>query len=177
MIIAPEIMTVGGTYFNFLNPEQSEVRIEDLAHALSNINRYTGHTTKPYNVAQHCVLGSYRIAPEFAYEFLMHDTAEALIGDVATPLKNMMPEYKVIEKRVELDLARRFGLSYPMLPEVREVDLRMLATEVRDLMPAECQNWEILQGVQPYEEVILPWTAEKSKIAFLQRYEQLTKGK
>lgn len=171
----PEIMTVGGTYFNFVNPEQSEVTIESLAHALSNINRYTGHTTKPYNVAQHCVLGSYRIAPEFAYEFLMHDTAEALIGDVATPLKNLMPEYKVIEKRVELDLARRFGLSYPMLPQVREADLRMLATEVRDLMPTVCQGWEILQNVQPYEDVIQPWTPAKSKKMFLSRFYQLTK--
>lgn len=173
----PEIMTVGGTYFNFLNPEQSEVRIEDLAHALSNINRYTGHTTLPYNVAQHCVVGSLLIDQEFAYEFLMHDTAEALIGDVATPLKNMMPEYKVIEKRVEIDLARRFGLSYPMLPQVKEVDLRMLATEVRDLMPLACQDWEILRGVEPYPQPITPWTPEFSKQMFLARFKLLTKGK
>lgn len=172
----PEIMTVGGTYFNFLTPEDSVFSIEDLAHALSNINRYTGHTLKPYNVAQHCVLGSFRIDPAFAYEFLMHDTAEGLIGDVSTPLKNLMPEYKVIEKRVELDLARRFGLSYPMLPQVREVDLRMLATEVRDLMPPAARDWECLRGVEPYADTIEPWTPAKSRKMFLKRFYQL-KGK
>lgn len=170
----PEIMMVGGTYFNFLEPEKSVFTIEDLAHALSHVNRYTGHTLLPYNVAQHCVIGSFKIAPEFAYEFLMHDTAEALIGDVSTPLKNLMPEYKVIEKRVELDLARRFNLSYPMLPQVREVDLRMLATEVRDLMPEAARDWECLQGVEPYPEILEPWPPSLAKRLFLRRYYELS---
>lgn len=173
--MAPEIMMYSGKYFNFMSPETSEFTIEDVALALSRINRYTGHTRFPYSVAQHCVLGSLQFKdPKMALEFLLHDTSEAFMGDVATPLKLMLPEYQVIEKRVEKAVAERFGTTFPMLPETKEADLRMLATEVIQLMPPAAQQWEILRGVQPYKIDIDPWSPEHAEWQYKRRFKQLT---
>lgn len=179
----PEIMLYSGEYFNFLEPEKSKITIEDIATALSKINRYTGHTSKPFSVAEHCVRGSIEIETEHNHnrflanilglEFLLHDAAEAVLNDISTPLKQLLPEYKVIEQRVELDFARRFGTSFPMLPEVKVCDSRMLATEVIFLMPVKCQQWECLQGVKPYDIQINPWTPKVAEKAFLKRYYSL----
>jgi 5'-deoxynucleotidase YfbR-like HD superfamily hydrolase len=123
------------------------------------------------------VRGSFWIDREFALEFLLHDAAEALLGDVATPLKVMLPDYKVIEHRVEAAIAKKFGTSFPMLPEVKVVDTRMLKTEVINLMPQAAQEWECLKGVKPYPITLIPWEPRMAKQKFLERYYELTKGK
>lgn len=172
-----EIMMYSGSYFDFNSPETSTYTIEDIAHALSNINRFTGHTRVPYSVAEHCVRGSFWIDPEFALEFLLHDAAESMLGDVATPLKMMLPDYKAIEQRVEMAIAEKFGTSFPMLPQVKAVDTRMLKTEVINLMPKAAQEWDCLRGIEPFPVIIHSWSPGFAKRAFIDRFYELTKGK
>lgn len=83
------ILTYTGQAVQLDDPQVESIRIEDIAHALSQINRYTGHTKTPYSVAQHSLLMSCLdiCDPLVA---LLHDAAEAYIGDVATPLKLML---------------------------------------------------------------------------------------
>lgn len=68
------------------------VDVEDVAHALSNINRFTGHTAYAYSVAQHCVAVSRYLEltgqpVPVQYAGLMHDAHEAYFGDISAPLK------------------------------------------------------------------------------------------
>lgn len=80
------ITTSTGRFVDLLHPKPEMVAIEDIAHALSKINRFTGHTSRPYTVADHCLLASYMgIGGRLAC--LLHDAAEAYLGDVASPLK------------------------------------------------------------------------------------------
>lgn len=177
----PSILTHSGNYFDFSKPESSYIDIDTIAHALSNICRFTGHVDFFYSVSQHSVLVSYLVPPEYAMEGLMHDAGEAYIGDVATPLKAMLSDYKTIEHRVEEAVFRRFGLPIVMHPSVKQGDLRAIATERRDLMPEAIDGlpWECLDGIEPYPEKIIPLSPEDAKKLFLARYYELKnlKGK
>lgn len=169
------ILTHSGRYFNFDAPEKSYIDIETIAHALSHICRFTGHVDNFYCVAQHCVLVSYLVPPEYAMEGLMHDTPEAYIGDVATPLKAMLSDYKTIEHRVEAAVLGHFGLPAIMHPSVKQGDLKALATEKRDLMPdaVDLLSWECIEGIEPHPEKIIPLSSEDAKNLFLARYYEL----
>ena len=89
-------MLQSGAWFDFLDPESSDFAIEDIAAGLSNICRYAGQCSGFYSVAEHSLLVS-EVAFDHAYAALMHDAAEAFIGDVTRPLKQLLPDFKRIE--------------------------------------------------------------------------------
>lgn len=170
----PTIQTLSGKYINFLDTRNNVYDINDIAHALSNLCRFTGHCKSFYSVAQHSVLASYIVSPEFAFEALMHDRIEAYMGDMASPLKHMMPDFKIVEKRLEHDSAPWFYLPENMSPEVKMADLVMLATEKRDIMEESPDVvWGILNGIEPAPAAIEPWPPEVAKANFLLRFGEL----
>lgn len=171
----PTIMTVSGRYFNIAEPETTPVTVTEIAHALSHICRYTGHTARFYSVAQHSVAVSHLVPPEHALAGLMHDAAEAFIGDVSSPLKRMLPDYQVIEKRVEAAVFACFGLPPHLHESVKWADLVMLAAEKRDLLPAHGPSgaWDVIRNVIPRSEVVKPQRPEDARQSFLDRYHDL----
>jgi hypothetical protein len=154
MSVEPEILLSNGGYYHFLDADAEHITIEVIAHALSNLCRFTGHTKRFYSVAEHSVRASYIGPDDEALERLMHDAAEALTGDVATPLKHQLLDYEPIETRAEHLLAEKFGYRYPYPPSVKIADRIMLATEKRDLMAADGRDWKMLEMVEPLDEVI-----------------------
>lgn len=79
--------------FDLLAPTAEMVDAEDIAHALSRLNRFSGHTHgEPYSVAHHSMLvadllASWGAPPEVVREGLLHDAPEAYYGDLVSPLK------------------------------------------------------------------------------------------
>jgi len=175
--VLPVILTVGGKYFDFFNPWKSEFGIEDVAHGLSHLCRFSGHTRRFYSVAQHSVLVSQILPERLALAGLLHDAAEAFIGDVVTPLKNLLPGYRIIEHGVEHAVLARFGVAMPLPIEIKQADLVLLATERRDLLPFEPTPWSILDGVAPLDSVIDPVGPARAKRMFLDRFEELMAGR
>ena len=140
-ISGPTILLRSGNYFDLQDPSASRFEVTDIAHALSNICRFTGHTQHFYSVAEHSVLCSYLVPHEDRMIALMHDAAEAFIGDVSSPLKKMLPDYKAIERRVEEHVFSTLGLPYPFPPSVKKADRIMLRLEQSQLMRNE-DRWE-----------------------------------
>lgn len=181
-MIPPQILTATGRYFDFSRPTADMIDIEDIAHALSRINRFTGHTRDFYSVAQHSVAVSELVPPEHALAGLLHDASEAYMGDLSSPLKQLVPQYKEIEQRVERAICARFGLVFPLDPSVKEADLRMLVTERRDLMPkprpelhaTDMIAWSWARGIEPIRRRVRPQPSREAYLRFMLRFTELT---
>ena len=105
--VGPSIMLHSGAWFDFAAPNSSSFTVDDIAQGLANICRYSGQCNRFYSVAEHSLLVS-ETAVGFELEALMHDAAEAFLGDITRPLKQMLPDYKRIESEVERAIFRQF---------------------------------------------------------------------
>jgi hypothetical protein len=106
-----------------------------------------------------------------AREGLMHDAAEAWIGDLVAPVKHSCPDYMRIEDGVELVAAKRFNLIHPMPDAIKRADLRALATEKRDLLGNS--EWCVGFGIEPHPDTIIPLEWEEARRLFLHRAKEL----
>lgn len=178
-IIGATILTRGGTYYDYENPAASVYDIYDIAAALSRICRFTGHlldSVEHYSVAQHCVIVSDIVEPEHAYAALMHDAVEFVVGDMNGPLKQLVPEYKAIEKRCEAEIFSRFRVPHPLHPSVKRADLIAFFTEKRDLTAGSGHDWPGAENYPPLAKKIRPWRQAEAMFRFLRRYHELTRG-
>lgn len=165
VVSGPTIQVSTGGYVDLVNPHPDDIQIEDIARALSNICRYTGHVSAFYSVAQHSVLCCENAPDEHKWSALMHDAAEAFVGDVSRPLKHLIPDYKVIERRMEAVLAKKYGIIENDV--IKRLDREALATEQRDLMPRTGDTWEPTIGFKKWGTRIIPWTPDAAYRAFM----------
>lgn len=116
------ITTHSGHSVHMASPTPRMIDPVDIGRSLSRICRFGGHTRQHYSVAQHCVLASQFVPAEHQLTALMHDATEAYIGDMVSPLKALMPEFKRIEGRFWAAIAERFGLPGAMDPCIKKIE-------------------------------------------------------
>ena len=156
------IRTYTGKYINVFEPTLEMIDIVDIAHALSHVPRFGGHTANFYSVAQHSIAVSMKLPPEQQLAGLLHDATEAYLCDMPSPIKNRMPEYKKIEDKLMVAIARKFGITYPFMQVLKDADKAMLETE-----------WNcIVLNREPFEFKHLSPTEAKKQ--FLELFEFLT---
>lgn len=135
------LVTYTGKRFDYKNIKPDNIHVPDILHSLSLINRFIGHSCRPYSVAEHTYLGLV-MAEKLGYtplqqlHWLIHDFTEAYVGDCPTPLKKLLPKFYEIEKEVELAILKHFGLQELTDEEfylVKRIDITMLVLEMRDL--------------------------------------------
>ncbi len=169
------VHTYSGLMVDPLDLQPEDVCIEDIAHHLANQCRWSGATKYHYSVAQHAVLCSQVIDKPFKWDALHHDDAEYILQDMAKPLKNdpyFGQAYRGAEARAEKVIGEVFGVTFPFVPEVKEVDILLLVTEARDLMHGT-KDWTYYTDIEPLKMEIKPWTPKRAEREFLARYEQL----
>lgn len=171
----PSVTMSNGRRFDLMNPGASDYSIETIAHALANQCRFNGNCREFYSVAQHSVLVSFVVPQEHALAGLLHDAAEAFIGDLTSPIKHMLPEFRLLEDRIERAVFEKFDLPFPLEDEVKRGDLVALATEKRDLIE-ETAEWPILEGIEADRVRINPERPETARFNFLARFDQLRGG-
>jgi uncharacterized protein len=171
----PWIQTFTGRQFRPLNPRPEDVCIEDIAHSLSLQCRFNGHSRDFYSVAEHSV----RVADEClrrgtrqdARAGLLHDAAEAYTSDVPAPVKWNLPDFQALEARVQKVVWETFGGRDYDADLVRQIDIDLLATELRDLHGPPPEPWGNAGAALPGR--IVPWPAREAEQRFLERWREL----
>ncbi len=179
----PTIMTYTGRTIDFLNPEPAEISIEDIAHGLAQECRFARQCRTHYSVAQHSVHvasmmqqselwgDGLQTSKEVIKMALLHDAAEAYLGDVPRPLKKLLPDYRQIEDRVHAAIASRFNLALTYVPKsVKDFDAAILGAEGKALMPS---GWDDFSGFPIGNIEIVPLPAMAAKEMFLLWFEML----
>lgn len=167
------IQTYTGKRFHPLNAKVEDICIEDIAHALSQICRFTGHSQSFYSVAQHSVLVSYVCDKNNALYGLLHDMSEAFLGDISRPLKrtNVFRPYREYEKKLQEVMCAKFGLPLEEPKDVKWADNKLLVTEARDLMSPLHPDWQNSMTPLPFK--IDPLPPKEAKQLFLDRFQEL----
>ncbi len=176
------IQTYSGKAAHLLNPVPSEIDIEDIAHALSMICRFTGHVHTFYSVAQHSVLVAELLPESMQLQGLLHDGHEAFIGDISSPLKRTLKDNGArevchqLQEGFDFAIYRALGIPLPTRTTkqaIHDADLAMLMAERRDLMkparPFKAWNAE-LEALTPAPNLIEPWSQADAKAEFLRLF-------
>lgn len=173
-----------GREIDILNISADDICVEDIAHHLTKWCRYTGALplNRHYSVANHSLaLFYYALDNGLDYHIqracLMHDAAEAYIGDINGAIKPHLPDYKEMEYRIEQIIKEKYGLVYDSVIEnkVKELDTRILLDEAKVFFPNSYHVFKReLPGIHPlgvklYNEIDLSLT----KTLFLHTCEML----
>lgn len=149
-----------------LGNQINSVSFDAMARSLSHLNRFCGHTVRPYSVAEHSLnvsQGCYWLGGPIAAMYgLLHDLHETVTCDVSTPVKEFMgDEWRQklgsLQDQTDRCLYGILGVPYPVplgyKALVKKADMTMLATERRDLMD-DCQrDWDL--PYEPYSRKLL----------------------
>lgn len=135
------IHTFSGIAFDLRNPKPEMIRLADIVHSLALINRFNGAALFPYSVAQHSLYVARLLPSSLKLDGLLHDAAEAYVGDMVSPLKKIMSEYKKVEAEISRVVADVFGLACPEPEEVKMADLAVLSAEREQVLLPSYGPW------------------------------------
>jgi len=175
--IGPTILLGSGNYFDYDNTENSEVTLSDLAYALAFTARFSGQCVSRrtgkrvyYSVAQHCEIMSRLVPQRLMYAALMHECGESVCGDLNTPLKSKLPDYRRIEKQCERAIMSTFKVGEYDHLTLKEFDVRLWVTERRDLMNWDGQRWGEDDIAEPFDFEIVPLGPYEAANVFIARF-------
>lgn len=166
-----------------LDPLPGDFSIEDIAHHLAMICRYGGAPRHFYSVAEHSVLVSRHVPGPLAIHALLHDAAEAIVGDTISPIKTL-PEWSAVrevEERNTRAIFQQFGLEWDQTTEevVSEIDQRLVIDECLALIP-NGREYLALKGIDPADAIgadVVGYSPERAEVVFLLRWHELMAGR
>lgn len=172
------MITASGTRFYPRDPRPDEILISDIAHHLARVCRYGGAVHSYYSVAEHCChLADFFVWPGhgrdkvgYARAALLHDAAEAYIGDLIRPIKPSLPQFAAIEAPLERMIWVKFGLPAILSQVVKDADSAIIGDERVALFPRaalEASGWRYPAGLGV---AIGQWPPRRAEDEFLSRF-------
>jgi hypothetical protein len=177
--VASTIRLRSGLYFDLADPKPDQFTLRDIAGALSKICRFGGHLDRFYSVAEHlCHCADQAVSDQLVSADIeavfMHDAAEAFVGDMVKPLKIMQPAFSAIELKIELVIAKRFGIDFHGARSViNKIDNEMLIAEKRALFPADSVIWRGQDQVRKLDVAFRLWKPNEAESQFMSRAEKI----
>jgi len=140
--------TYTGGKFNINNFTDDDIEIQDIAHSLSLQCRFNGHCKFFYSVAQHSTLIAKKLMddgydPETCLMGLLHDATEAYLCDIPRPIKPHLTGYRDLENKLQYNILKSFMLPTELPDVIREYDIRILASERRQVMNKSNNIWAV----------------------------------
>ncbi|TVX85983.1 hypothetical protein [Paenibacillus agilis] len=172
--IGDYIQVNSGRHFYVLDPRPEDITINDIAHSLANICRFTGHGDRFYCVGEHSILCA-RVARKLGYSTLLqlycllHDGSESVVNDLARPVKQNIPQYKEVEDRIMEVIWEVAGLPKPTEEDykiVKLIDNTLLVNEMEQLMKRSDIPTNI-EHEKMFVDLSVGYNAGESKIPFL----------
>lgn len=172
------IATYTGKAFSVMSPDATRISIHDIAHALSNSCRWTGHVRRFYSVAQHSVLVAKWLKDNGHNEEtqllgLLHDASEAYISDISRPVKEHLANYGTIEAALMKVILAKYDMP-ELWSAIKVADDALLVTEWRDLMRKADRKWDYIPKAPATKARIRPWGQRNAEFQFLLVYGNLT---
>ena len=169
-----------GKYFDIQNPVFD---ITDIAHSLSKLCRFNGHTERFYSVAEHSVLVAWLLdkweqPTTVVLQGLLHDATEAYLSDVPAPFKHLLPDWRALDKSLETKLWEHFGLGEKS-PMVKKADWYALFIEANALLPSKGEWFHDPMNVRSDALLITPpcdmggYDLDSIEYTFLMNYMRL----
>lgn len=144
----PHVQTSSGLYFTLEDPE---FRLHDIAHSLSMLCRFNGHTDRFYSVAEHSMFVGALMeldGAEQIKEGLLHDATEAYLSDVPSPFKQFLPDWKRFDDRLDADLRLHYGLPSSKTEECKTADWLALFIEAYLFLPDRGEGFQDPHGLR-----------------------------
>lgn len=135
---------------DLIHPTMEQISITDIFHSLSNLCRFNGACSEFYSVAQHSCMVAVVVEPELQLSALLHDAAEAYIGDIATPLKRMLPMAREIEDRILDVIDKKFNVQ-TRHPAIKQADQTVFECEMAALMSEDENPPKFVKCLSPEE--------------------------
>lgn len=188
-MIITHALTFTGRMVDPLNLRVEDVHEADVAHALAHVNRFGGHARRAYSVAQHslacsrlaAVLDRSTVAQLAA---LLHDAAEAYLGDVIAPIKGR-DGFEIVDRTERRAIAVIWqalcpgvplSFWYAEQPAVKLCDDLVLGAERYALLPPH-PGWEPAfdETANGVVASVLPLTPAEAALLFSTRLAYLVR--
>ena len=176
------IETYTGRYFDYYNPRACDIDLEDIARALSLQCRFNGLVETFYSVAEHACL-VYRLVrdagfpPDVCYAALHHDSHEAYLGDVPTPLKRTFgPAWKRMQTTIDIAISNALGIKWSLLEHdaIKAADGLALSIEAAYLKTSQGvgEHWDNDTPATVPMWAMSCWSPEDAEALFLHHHHE-----
>ncbi len=142
-----------GLFCNSVESDPPAINIGDIAHALSNLAKFGGHSDRFFSAAEHGVLVSRALigyGPKMRLRGLLNGAPAAYLGELPQSVKAQIPLFQKAEERIRKAIMTRFNLAgNPHPGAVEDAHKRILAIELRDLLNSSDKEIRDIWGLTP----------------------------